>query len=83
MDFKADKLGAVAEISYLDGDFDVLRPGTHVLCAVSGKPIPLDMLRYWSVVRQEAYIDAEASLKAHRQTLSAAGNIKAEGNLAG
>lgn len=62
----ADKLGAVAEISYLDGDFDIVRPGTHVVCAVTGKPIALDMLRYWSVSRQEAYIDADASLQAHR-----------------
>ncbi|MGC6512745.1 MAG: DUF2093 domain-containing protein [Parvibaculales bacterium] len=66
MDIKADKLGAVAELSYMDGDFDVVRPGTHVMCAVTGQPIPLEMLRYWSVALQEAYIDADASLQAYR-----------------
>jgi hypothetical protein len=28
--------------------------------------IPLHELRYWSVERQEAYVDAEASLRAER-----------------
>jgi hypothetical protein len=31
---------------------------------VTGKHIPLGRLRYWSVDRQEPYVDAEASLKA-------------------
>ena len=35
--------------------------------AVTGKTIPLDTLRYWSVERQEAYADAEASLAAERR----------------
>jgi len=74
MDIQADKLGAVAEISYMDGDFDVVRPGTHVLCAVTGKPIPLEMLRYWSVARQEAYVNAEASLQGHSAALEATHN---------
>lgn len=60
------KLGAEAKIHYLDGDFKIDLPGTHVLCAVTKQPISLDMLRYWSVDKQEAYIDAEAALKAHQ-----------------
>ncbi|QKV19201.1 DUF2093 domain-containing protein [Oricola thermophila] len=52
-----------ARIRYLDADYQVLVPGTFVRCAVTGKPIPLDELKYWNVARQEAYIDAEASLK--------------------
>ena len=38
-------------------------PGSYVTCAVTGRRIPLSELRYWSVDRQEAYVDAEASLK--------------------
>ncbi|MBU4137195.1 MAG: DUF2093 domain-containing protein, partial [Alphaproteobacteria bacterium] len=30
-------------------------PGRFVTCAVSGKTIPLETLRYWSVSHQEAY----------------------------
>ncbi|GAB4364248.1 MAG: DUF2093 domain-containing protein [Oricola sp.] len=52
-----------ARIRYLDADYQVLSPGTFVRCAVTGRPIPLDELKYWSVERQEPYIDAEASLK--------------------
>jgi len=53
-----------ATIHYLDGSFQVLRPGNHVTCAVTGKRIALEDLRYWSVTRQEAYIDAWAVLAA-------------------
>lgn len=52
-----------ARIRYLDNDFQVINPGSFVRCAVTGKPIPLDELKYWSVARQEAYIDAQASFK--------------------
>jgi hypothetical protein len=52
-----------ARIRYLDGDFQVLSPGAFVRCAVTGESIPIDELKYWSVARQEAYIDAKASLE--------------------
>jgi hypothetical protein len=44
-----------AEVRYGDGDFTVLKPGRYVICAVSGRPIPLDVLRYWNPVTQEAF----------------------------
>ena len=52
-----------ARIRYLDGDFQVVAPGSFVTCAVTGVAIPLSNLRYWSVERQEAYADARASLQ--------------------
>ena len=52
-----------AKIEFLDGDFRILRPGAYVRCAVTGEPIPLDELRYWSVDRQEAYASPFASMK--------------------
>ena len=51
-----------AEVAYGDGEFRVIRPGTFVRCGVTGTPIPLDDLRYWSVERQEAYVNPQASL---------------------
>lgn len=51
-----------ARIRYLDGDFQVVSPGAFVRCAVTGASIPLDELKYWSVDRQEAYVDAAAAL---------------------
>ena len=44
-----------ATLHYGDGEYAVLRPGRVVMCAVSGKPIPLETLRYWSAKLQEAY----------------------------
>ncbi len=44
-----------AKLRFLDGDYEVLVPGSHVRCAVTGMHIPLDALRYWSVDLQEAY----------------------------
>lgn len=60
-----------AMIKYLDADFRVIKPGTFVRCAVTGKPIPIDELKYWSVSRQEAYIDVQASLEAEKGAASA------------
>lgn len=52
-----------ATVRYLDSDYQVISPGSFVRCAVTGKVIPLDELKYWSVERQEPYVDVEASLK--------------------
>ena len=51
-----------AKLRYLDGEFQIVSPGSYVRCAVTDQPIPLEMLRYWSVELQEPYIDAKASL---------------------
>ena len=59
--------GRAARLHYLPGTFRVLSNGDHVLCAVTGVRIPLHELRYWSVDRQEAYADAEASLQAEKK----------------
>jgi hypothetical protein len=59
--------GRVARLHYLPGTFRVLSNGDHVHCAISGTAIPLHELRYWSVERQEAYIDAETSIEAERR----------------
>jgi hypothetical protein len=54
--------GGEARLRYLDGDFQIVTPGAFVRCAVTGREVPLDELRYWSVERQEPYADAAASL---------------------
>lgn len=59
--------GKEARIRYLDGDFQVMTPGSFVRCAVTGESIPLDELKYWSVARQEPYANAEISLNRELQ----------------
>jgi len=62
---RSSPMAGEAEVKYLDGDFRVLRPGAFVRCAVTGTPIPLEELKYWSVDLQEAYISPEAVLQRH------------------
>ena len=63
--------GKLARLQYLPSTFRVLADGDHVICAVTGARIPLHELRYWSVDRQEAYVDAEASLQAEKKAAQA------------
>jgi hypothetical protein len=51
-----------AKLRYLDGEFQVLSPGSFVRCAVTGEPIAIEDLRYWSVELQEPYANADISL---------------------
>lgn len=59
-DFRPDGL---AEIEYLDGEYRVVRPGSFVICAITGAKIPLEALRYWSVDLQEAYASPAIALQ--------------------
>lgn len=56
-----------AKIKYCDNEFQVTSPGDFVLCAVTGKPIKLEQLKYWSVERQEAYLSADVAMQLERQ----------------
>ena len=54
----------IAILKYLNNSFEIIENGTHVICAVSGKKIPLENLTYWNVELQEAYFSYfEANLK--------------------
>ena len=59
--------GREARIHYMAGTFRLLSDGDHVRCAQTGASIPLEELRYWSVERQEPYVDAAASLAAENR----------------
>lgn len=65
--------GQEAKIRYLDGEFQVLKNGAYVRCAVTGEPIRIEDLRYWSVAYQEPYVNAEASLRRHLQRTGMSG----------
>lgn len=58
--------GKEAKLRYMATYFATLEKGDFVLCKTTGEKIPLDELRYWSVERQEAYVNAEASLRRQR-----------------
>jgi hypothetical protein len=56
-----------AKLRYLDGDYQILQEGEFVRCAVSGDPIRIDNLRYWSVDRQIAFKSAFESFRENEQ----------------
>jgi len=57
-------LKKLAKIKYLPNNFKIVDHGDHVICAVSGKKIPLESLNYWNVDLQEPYFSyIEASIK--------------------
>ena len=57
-------LKKLAKLKYLPNNFEILENGDHVICAISGKKIPLNKLNYWNVDLQEAYFSyVEASMK--------------------
>jgi len=55
--------GEEAIVEYGDAEFHIVKPGAYVKCAVTGAHISLKLLKYWNVDKQEAYIDAMASMK--------------------
>lgn len=55
---KPPKQPTEAKLRYRAMEYDTLMPGDFVRCAVTGRPIRLDDLQYWSVERQEAYASA-------------------------
>ena len=62
-------LKKLAKIKYLPNNFEIVESGDHVLCAISGKKIPLEKLNYWNVDKQEAYYSyVEASQKRELDT---------------
>ena len=61
------RTGELAQVHYGDGEISVLRPGRYVLCAVTGKKIPLEALRYWNARLQEAYASPAQALQRWRE----------------
>ena len=60
----------LAKIKYLPNNFQIIEPGDHVVCAVSGKIIKLENLNYWSVDEQEPYFSyIEASIKREQNNI--------------
>ena len=62
-------MNKLAKLKYLPNNFDIMEEGDHVICAISGKKIPLQNLNYWNVDEQEAYFSyIEASIKKEKNT---------------
>ena len=61
-------VGKIARLKYLENYFEIIENGSYVICAISGKKIPLENLNYWNVELQEPYYSyLEANLKREKQ----------------
>ena len=59
----------LAKLKYLPNNFQIIENGDHVICAISGKKIPIEKLNYWNVELQEAYYSyIEATIKKDQKT---------------
>ena len=56
-----------AKLKYKPNNFEILEEGEYVVCAVSGKNIPLNQLTYWNVDLQEAYFSSKEAQTRHEQ----------------
>ena len=54
----------LAKLKFLPNKFEIIGEGDYVICAISGKKILLENLKYWNVEDQESYFSyIEASIK--------------------
>ena len=53
-----------AKLIFKHNSFEIIEDGDFVLCAITGKEIPLKDLAYWNVDLQEAYFSpAEVKIR--------------------
>ncbi len=56
-----------AKIKYNSNDFEIIKEGEYVICAVSGKHILLNQLTYWNVDLQEAYFSPKEAQQRYEE----------------
>tara|TARA_Y100000590_G_scaffold307391_1_gene347023 strand:- start:446 stop:643 length:198 start_codon:yes stop_codon:yes gene_type:complete len=59
--------GKKAKLKFKPNDFEIVEYGDYVICAVSGKNIPLNKLTYWNVELQEAYFSPKEAQKRYEE----------------
>ncbi len=59
----------LAKLKYGPNTFEVLKKGDYVICAISGKEIPLNQLTYWNVELQEAYFSPKEAQIRYEQLI--------------
>ena len=59
--------GNKAKLKFNPNNFEVVEEGVYVICAVSGKHIPLNQLIYWNVELQEAYFSSKEAYQRYEE----------------
>ena len=56
-----------AKLKFYPNNFEIIEEGDYVVCAVSGKNIPLNQLVYWNVELQEAYFSPKEAQQRYEE----------------
>ena len=56
-----------AKLKFNSNNFEIVEDGNYVVCAVSGKRIPLNQLKYWNVELQEAYFSSKEAQQKYEE----------------
>ena len=56
-----------AKLKFNPNNFEIIEAGDYVICAVSGKKIPLNQLNYWNVELQEAYFSPKEAQQRYEE----------------
>ena len=56
-----------AKLKFHPNNFEIIEEGDYVVCAVSGKNIPLSQLTYWNVELQEAYYSSKEAQQRYEE----------------
>ena len=59
--------GNKAKLKFKPSNFKIIKHGDFVICAVSGKNIPLSQLVYWNVELQEAYFSPKEAQQRYEE----------------
>ena len=59
--------GNKAKVKFNPNNFEIIENGDFVICAVSGKNIPLNQLTYWNVELQEAYFSPKEAQQRYEE----------------
>ena len=59
--------GNKAKLKFNPNNFEVIEERDYVVCAVSGKNIPLNQLTYWNVELQEPYFSAKEAQQRYEE----------------
>ena len=59
--------GNKAKLKFNPNNFAIIEQGEYVICAVSGKNIPLSQLVYWNVELQEAYFSVKEAQQRYEE----------------
>ena len=59
--------GDKAKLKFNPYNIEIIKDGEYVLCAVSGRKIPLNQLTYWNVELQEAYFSPKEAQQRYEE----------------